>query len=151
MPDNKLNFSTEANLRRESISNASNLKKGSCHRSYTFWRKGLNGLNFDSQSSESGCAKRERKDSLLIDASILTVHFLSLWFSSQSFFLFSLVFPCVPFLFPLLSFLLPPLHPSIPFHCSWLPLFIPSAIVRFTIFVPQLLLAPYGYPFRIAH
>ena len=46
--DNKLNFLAEEDLRREPISNASSLKKGSYHKSYTFWRKGLNGLSFDS-------------------------------------------------------------------------------------------------------
>ena len=80
-------------------------------------------------------------------ASIPTVHFLSLWFSIQSFFLFFLVFFFqVFFLFPILSFL--PLFSS-PYHYSWLPLFIPFAIVGFTLFVPQPLLAPYGYPLAL--
>ena len=41
-----MNFSAEADPRREPISNTSNLKKGFCHRSYTLRRKGLNGLSF---------------------------------------------------------------------------------------------------------
>ena len=46
--DDMLNFSAEADPRRESIFNVGNLKKGSYHRSYTFGRNGLNGLSFDS-------------------------------------------------------------------------------------------------------
>ena len=79
----------EVDPRREPISNAGNLKKGSCHKSYKLWKNCLNGLSFDSQSSESESIKRERKCGLLMYASIPTVFFLSLWLSFQSFFLFS--------------------------------------------------------------
>ena len=89
LPDDRLNFLAEADLRRESISNVGNLKKGSCHKSFTLWRKGLNGLSFDSQSLESGSVKRERKCSLLMHVSIPTVYFLSTWFSFQYFFFLS--------------------------------------------------------------
>ena len=128
LPDDRLNFLAEADLRRESISSVGNLKKGSCHKSFTLWRKGLNGLSFDSQSLESGSVKRERKCSLLMHASIPTVYFLSPWFSFQYFFLFS-DFSVYSSIF-ILSFL--PL-PS-PLYCSWLPFFIPSTIVGFTLF-----------------
>ena len=64
LPDSKLGFSKEANPRRDPISNVSDLRKGSCHRSYTLWKNGLNALSFDSQSSESGSVKRERKGGL---------------------------------------------------------------------------------------
>jgi len=54
LPDNRLDFSAEADPKREPISNAGNLRKGSRHRSYTLWRKGIHGLSFNSQSSKSG-------------------------------------------------------------------------------------------------
>ena len=79
-------------------------------------------------------------------ASIPTIYFLFLVFfpvlisflSSLS--VYSFVF------YSIISFL-----SSIPFHCSWLLLFIPSVIVGFTLFVPQPLLAPHGYPSRTIH
>ena len=125
--DDMLNFSSEADPRRELISNMGNLKKGSCHRSYTLGRNGLNGLSFDSQSSESGSIKRERRGGLLMHVFIPTVYFLSPWFSFQYFFLFS-DFSVYSSIF-IISFL--PL--SSPLYCSWLPLFIPSTIVGFTL------------------
>ena len=39
LPDSRLGFSAEANPRRKPISNVSNLRKGSYHRSYTLWKK----------------------------------------------------------------------------------------------------------------
>ena len=150
LPDNRLNFSAKADLRRELITNMSNLKKGSCHRSYTLWRKGLNGLSFDSQSLERGSIKRERKDGLLMLVSIPIFTFFLFWFSFQSFFLLS-HFSMYSFFVFLFFFYLP----LLPLYCSWLstpsPPFIPSIIVRFTIFVPQLLLVPYGYPSKPTH
>ena len=87
LPDNKLNFSAEVDPTREPISNACNLMKGSRHRSYTLWRKGLNGLSFNSQSLESGFAKRERKGGLLMHVSIPTILLsLSSFLSGLSFF-----------------------------------------------------------------
>ena len=114
LPDNRLNFSAKANLRRELITNISNLKKGSYHKSYTLWRKGLNGLSFDSQSLERGSLKRERKDGLLMLVSIPIFTFF-LWFSFQSFFLLS-HFSMNSFFIFLFFFYLPLLPP----YCSWL-------------------------------
>ena len=126
LPDNRLNFSAKADLRRELITNMSNLKKGSCHRSYTLWRKGLNGLSFDSQSLERGSIKRERKDGLLMLVSIPIFTFF-LWFSFQSFFLLShfsmnsffifLFFFYLPLLPPYFSWLSPPPFYTI-YHCG---------------------------------
>ena len=48
------------------------------------------------------------------------------------------------FLFFLFFLSTSPSFCSSPFHCSQLPLFIPSTMVEFTIFILQLLLAPYG-------
>ena len=113
LPDNRLDFSAKANPKREPISNTSNLKKGSCHRSYTLWRKGINGLSFDSQSLESGFVKRERKGCLLMHASIPTIHFLSLVFFPvflsflSCFFMYSFV--VYSFFFFFFYFLRPPL------------------------------------------
>jgi len=107
LPDSRLGFSTEANPRREPISNVSNLKKGSYRRSYTLWKNGLNSLSFDSQSSESGSVEREKKGGLLIHAFIPTIHFPSLVFFSvflsflSNFFMYAFVF------YFLLSFYLP--------------------------------------------
>ena len=121
LPDNRLNFSAKADLRRELITNMSNLKKGSCHRSYTLWRKGLNGLSFDSQSLECGSIKRERKDGLLMLVSIPIFTFFLFWFSFQSFFLLS--------------------------HFSMYSFF----VFLFFFYLPQLLLVPYGYPSKPTH
>ena len=121
-----LNFSAEADPRRESISNVGNLKKGSCHRSYTLGRNGLNGLSFDSQSSESGSIKRERRGGLLMHASIPTVYFLSCFPSNLSSFSFVSIFVsifvfvlfCFVFFFFLVFFLV--------FLCFLLLVFFPS-------------------------
>ena len=122
LPDNRLDFSAKANPKREPISNTSNLKKGSCHRSYTLWRKGINGLSLNSQSLENGSIQRERKCGLLMHASIPIIHFLSLVFFPvflsflSSFFVYSFVlFFHLLFLFSKSS--IPP------FHCSQLPPF----------------------------
>ena len=56
-------------------------REGSCHRSYMFWRNGLNSLSFDSQLSKSGSVRRERKGGLLMHASISTVYFISYFLS----------------------------------------------------------------------
>ena len=111
LPDNRLNFSAKADLRRELITNISNLKKGSYHKSYTLWRKGLNGLSFDSQSLECGSIKRERKDGLLMLVSIpIFTFFLLSQFSMYSFFVFL-------FFFYLPQLLLVPYgYPSKPTH-----------------------------------
>ena len=108
-PDNRLDFLVEANLKREPISNANNLKKGSRHIGYTLWRKGLNGLRFDSQYLEWVCQEGE-KGGLLMHASIPTIHFLSL------------VFSYIP-LFSILSSSFFSTSSIPPFHCSWLPPF----------------------------
>ena len=148
-PDNRLDFLVEANLKREPISNANNLKKGSRHIGYTLWRKGLNGLRFDSQYLEWVCQEGEKRWS--INACLYSYHSLSLscFLSGLSFFslLFFHVFLCFLF-FLLLFFLLPP---SPLFIVHGYPLFITSAIVGFTLFVPKLFLAPYRYPSRTTH
>ena len=110
-PDNRLDFLVEANLKREPISNANNLKKGSRHIGYTLWRKGLNGLRFDSQYLEWVCQEGE-KGGLLMHASIPTIHFLSLVFFLvflsflSCFFMYSFVF--YSFFFFFFYFLHPP-------------------------------------------
>ena len=107
LPNSRLGFSAEAHPRREPISNVSNLRKGSYHRSYTLWKNGLNSLSFDSQSSESGSVERERKGSLLLHAFVPTIHFPSLVFFLvflsflSNFFMYAFVF------YFLLSFYLP--------------------------------------------
>lgn len=73
-----LSYLAETNPRREHSSNACNLNKGFCHRSYSFWRNCLNGLSLDLQPSESGNVERERKDGLLVYASIYAAALLSL-------------------------------------------------------------------------
>ena len=99
------------------------LAKGSCHRSYSLWRKVLSDLSFDLQSSKSGSVKRERKCDLCMPL-LLLLYFL--YGGLFTIFVFSLLY----------SFLLLAFLPS-PFYHSWLPHFIPSAIVRFTPFVPS--------------
>ena len=112
--DSRLGFSTKANPKRELIFFMSNLRKCSCHRSYTLWKKGLNGLSFDSQSSESGYVKRERNRSLLMHAFVPTIHIPSLIFFPVFLSILSnFVRVCFYFLFSL--FFLSPLHP---FHYS---------------------------------
>ena len=66
--------------------------------------------------------------------------------SNPSFFSFWFFFFKYSFCFLFFHFYLfsPP-----PYHYSWLPLFIPFSIVGFTLFVPQPLLAPYGYPLAL--
>ena len=78
--------------------------KGSDHRSYLLWRKGLSGLSLYLQSSENGYVMRKRKCGLLMHTSTPT-DLLSLQFSflTQSFYLFFLS-PC--FLFSILSYFL---------------------------------------------
>ena len=133
-----LNFSAEADPRRESISNVGNLKKGSCHRSYTLGRNGLNGLSFDSQSSESGSIKRERRGGLLMHAYIPTVYFLSCFpsnLSSLSFvsiFVFVFVF-CFLFFFVLFFVLV--FFFWLVFLCFLLLVFFPSFFIFFLFFL----------------
>jgi len=62
-------------------------------------------------------------------------------------FLFSLFFLILPLF---LSVMMIPL-PLVVLYYSQLPPFILSAVTRFTIFTPQLLLAPYGCPSKIAY
>ena len=131
--------------RRKPISNVSNLKEGFYHRSYALCKKDLNGLRFNSQSlREWVCQERERKKGgLLMHVSIPTTY-ISLVFCM--FFLFLCSFSS--FFLPLLPFGFPPL---LFFHYSQIPFFILSVMVVFTIFTPQLHLAPYGCPSRIAY
>ena len=79
--------------------------KGFCHRSYSLWRNGLSGLNFDLQSSESGSVKNERKCGLLMHASF-----------TQSFNLFCLSVFYFLSSFPPLIFLPPSLFMVTPFY-----------------------------------
>ena len=117
------------------------LAKGSCHRSYSLWRKVLSDLSFDLQSSKSGSVKRERKYGLLMHTSI-PIALFSLWSSFSLFF----IFLCFLFsiLFLLLAFFCSP-------YCSSLPPFILPAIIEFTSFVPQPFLASCGHFSRTAH
>ena len=132
----------EASPRREPISNVSDLKEGFYRRSYALQKNDLNGLNFNSQSlRERICQEGEKKCGLLIHASIPTTY-TSLVFCMFFLFLYSFSSFFLPLL-PFVSFFF--------FFCSHLPPFIPSAIVGFTIFTPQLLLAPYGCPSRTAY
>ena len=137
-------MSTEANPRKEPISNAGNLKKGSYHRSYTLRRKGLNGLSFNCQSLENGSVKRERKCGLLMHASIPIVYFLYCFLSNLSF--FSFISPCILFS-SIISFL--PLASLLP-YCLWLPLLYRLPLWDLP-FCPLLFLAPYGHPSKTAH
>ena len=61
----------------------------------------------------------------------------SLWFSFRSFFLFSLVFSCILLFYSFFFFFFFLLPPSPLFTVHGCPLFIPSAIMGFTIFVSQ--------------
>ena len=112
----------------------SNIKEGFCHKSYTFWKKGPKWFKLQSLISQIVNLSRGReKCSLLMYASIPT--------TCLSSFFFSLFF---------YSFL----STSLPFRSSPFSLFtaiILFAMVRFTIFTPQLLLAPYRCPSRTAH
>ena len=56
----KLSFSTDGNTRRELIPNVSNLREGSCHRSYALWKNDLNSLSFNPHLLKSGSIERER-------------------------------------------------------------------------------------------
>ena len=91
--------------------------KGSCHSSYSLWRKGLSGLSFYLQSSESGYVKGQRKYGLLMHASIQLPYFLSS-FLLLSLFTFSFSLHVFSSLFFPTSCLLPL------FYYLWLPFYI---------------------------
>ena len=111
------------------------LKKGSYHRSYSLQRKGLSGLSFDLQSSESGYVKRERKGGLVMHASIPIAlfsffHLVSFIFFFSQCFLFSilssLLLSCLPpLLFMVTNFYtvchyrIYPFYPSTVFCFLW--------------------------------
>ena len=134
----------EASPRREPISNVSNLKEGFYRRSYALWKNDLNGLSFNSQSlSEWICQEGEKKCGLLMHTSIPTTYIFLVFYM---FFLFLYSFSS--FFLPLLLFVL---FFFFFFFCSHLSPFILSAMVGFTIFTPQLLLAPYRCLSRTAY
>ena len=121
-------------------------REGSYHRSYRFWRKGLNGLSFDSQPSKSGFVKREKKCGLSMHTSISTIYFLSCFLSNLS--LFSFLFPMYSFVF--FSYFFLPLTPP-PLYCSWLPLIYHFPLWDLPLSSLNRFLAPYRYPSRTAH
>ena len=99
-------------------------RESSCHRSYMFWRKGLNDLSFDSRSSKSGSIKRERKCDLCMPLFLMFT--FSLVFFLIFLLLFSFVFSCIPLSFFSTSCIPPPLlFMAIPFyticHCGIYP------------------------------
>ena len=105
-----------------------NLKKCSYHRSYTLWKKDLNGLNFNSQSlREWICQDGEKKVVYWCMPLFLPfIFFLSLVFLCVFFFSilsFLSTFPLVPFTVHTTPFLyhLPLWNlPFLPFNCFWL-------------------------------
>ena len=101
-----------------------------------FGKKSLNSLSFNPQSlKEWICQKEEKK--VVYWCMLLFLPLMSLWF-------FHIFFSFFFYLFFLL-FLVPP------FYYSQLLLFILFAMVGFTIFISQLILAPYGCPSKIVH
>ena len=105
-----------------------NLKKCSYHRSYTLWKKDLNGLNFNSQSLRKWiCQDGEKKVVYWCMPLFLPfIFFLSLVFLCVFFFSilsFLSTFPLVPFTVHTTPFLyhLPLWNlPFLPFNCFWL-------------------------------
>ena len=105
-------------------------------------KKTLNCLSFNLQSFREWVYEEgDKKGNLLMHASIPTTCVSLIFVCSFSFLSFFFLFLYLFFLSTLSS----------PFYCSQLPLFILSVMMGFTIFTPQLLLATYKCPSKIAH